>query len=43
MEKDCKIVFTGIKQVQLQEEDIPALSDNQILVKTEVSQNSLFR
>jgi len=36
MEK-TKVVFTGIKQVELQTEEIPALSDGEILIENEAS------
>lgn len=31
--KNTKVVFTGIKQVELQQEEIPALADGEILVE----------
>ena len=35
--KNTKVVFTGVKQVQLQQEDIPAFGDEELLVQNEVS------
>ena len=35
--ENTKVVFTGIKQVELQTEAIPTPADNEILVKTEAS------
>jgi len=37
MEKNTKVVFTGVKQVQLQQEEIPAIGDDEILVRNEAS------
>ena len=35
--KKTKVVFTGIKQVELQQENLPTLADGEILVKNDVS------
>ena len=37
MKMNTKVVFTGIKQVQLQQEEIPAVGDDEILVRNEAS------
>jgi len=40
MDKNYKIVFTAQKKVELQECEMPVLSDDEILLKTEISQIS---
>ena len=40
MNGNYKVIFTGLKQVELQECDIPTVADNQFLIKTEISQIS---
>lgn len=37
MEKNTKVVFTGVKQVALQQEELPAIGDGEMLIRSEAS------